>query len=137
MSKKEIKLTIKIDKEEKEKILKYAIQNNITMSEVVRKTIKDFFNNEKEESEILKELKLLKSEIRDNQLFIKKSVDRLAKLSVKNGLKIFSVFHLILITIFYRSKDKNYDDATAYKIREESAKAATKMGIEEYNKKEE
>ncbi len=124
------KLTIKIDEQEKEKILKFSVQNNITMSEAVRQILKDFFNNEKEESEILKELKLLKSEIRDNQLFIKKSVDRLAKLSVKNGLKIFSVFHLILITIFYRSKEKNYDEATALKIKEESAKAATKMGIQ-------
>lgn len=63
------KLTIKIDEQEKEKILKFSVQNNITMSEAVRQILKDFFNNEKEESEILKELKLLKSEIRDNQLF--------------------------------------------------------------------
>jgi len=130
-----IKFNMKISKQLNEKITKYSISKNITKSQAARMILEDFFNNEKEESEILKEIKLLRAEVRDNHNFIKKNFDRVAKLLVKNGIKIFAAFQAILILGFLRAKDKGFEDQKALNSKIEIEQTSLKLATEEYNKR--
>ena len=132
------KITIKLDTELDEQIMKYAALKKVNKSQAIRELITAGIDVTANESEILKEIKSLKADVRDNHSFNKKGFDRLASLTVKNGIKIFSIWHLVLIQIFLRSKDKGLDDSLCVQSREEAMKTATSHGINEYkNSKEE
>lgn len=104
------KTTIKLDTELDEQIMRYAALKKLNKSQAIRELITAGIDVTANENEILREIKSLKADIRDNHNFNKKGFDRLASLSVKNGMKIFSVWHLVLIQIFFRSKDKGLAD---------------------------
>jgi len=127
--------TIRVSKELDEQIRKYAALKQQSISNVLRELIESGIDVTSHESELLKEIKSLRAEVRDNHEFNKKGFDRLAKLSVKNGKKVFALFHLVLIQIFFRTKDKGLSDQEAYQSRNESLQTANKLGIDEYNSK--
>lgn len=131
------KITIKLDSDLDEQIMRYAALKKVNKSQAIRELITAGIDVTANENEILKEIKSLKTEIRDSHNFNKKGFDRLASLSVKNGIKIFSIWHLVLIQIFLRSKDKGFDDIQCAQSREEALKTATTLGVNEYNTKEE
>ncbi len=58
-----------------------------------------------------------------------------AKQLAKNGIKIFSIWHVVLIQIFFRSKDKGLADNLCVQSREEAMKTATTLGADEYKTK--
>ena len=124
--------TIRVNKDLDEQIRKYAALKQQSISNVLRELIVQSLDITTQESEILKEIKSLRAEVRDNHSFNKKGFDRLASLLVKNGIKIFSIWHLVLIQIFLRSKDKGLDDSLCVQSRDEAMKTATSFGIEEY-----
>ncbi|MFW3357301.1 hypothetical protein [Aliarcobacter butzleri] len=124
--------TIRVNKELDEKIRKYAALKQQSISNVLRELIIQSLDISTQENEILKEIKSLRADVRDSHNFNKKGFDRLASLSVKNGIKIFSIWHGILIQAFLRSKDKGEDDNRCMQSREEFAKTATSFGIDEY-----
>ncbi|MCG3663003.1 hypothetical protein L5F37_06280 [Aliarcobacter butzleri] len=124
--------TIRVNKELDEKIRKYAALKKQSISNVLRELIIQSLDITTQENEILKEIKSLRADVRDSHNFNKKGFDRLASLSVKNGIKIFSIWHGILIQIFLRSKDKGLDDSICVKSRDEASKTATSFGIDEY-----
>ena len=126
------KITIKLDTELDEQIMKYAALKKVNKSQAIRELITAGIDVTANESEILKEIKSLKADVRDNHSFTKKGFDRLASLTVKNGIKIFSIWHLVLIQIFLRSKDKGLDDSLCVQSRDEAMKTATSFGIDEY-----
>ncbi|MDN5114007.1 DUF6290 family protein [Aliarcobacter butzleri] len=130
--------TIRVNKELDEKIRKYAALKQQSISNVLRELIIESLDITTQENEILKEIKSLKADVRDSHNFNKKGFDRLASLSVKNGIKIFSIWHGILIQIFLRSKDKGLDDNLCVQSKEEFTRTAKSYGINEYkNSKEE
>jgi len=131
-----IKLDGKVSNDLNEKILRYAALKKINKSEAIRQLIEAGIDVTANESEILKEIKSLRTDMRDHHAFNKKGFDRIASLSVKNGKKVFSLFHLVLIQIFFRTKDKGMTDEESLKSRNESMSTATKLGIEEFNKRE-
>lgn len=131
------KITIKLDTELDEQIMRYAALKKVNKSQAIRELITAGIDVTANENEILKEIKSLKAEIRDSHNFNKKGFDRLASLSVKNGMKIFSIWHVVLIQIFFRSKDKGHADNMCVQSREEAMKTATTLGINEYNSKAE
>ena len=112
--------------------MKYAALKKVNKSQAIRELITAGIDVTANESEILKEIKSLKADVRDNHSFNKKGFDRLASLTVKNGIKIFSIWHLVLIQIFLRSKDKGLDDSLCVQSRDEAMKTATSFGIDEY-----
>lgn len=126
------KITIKLDTELDEQIMKYAALKKVNKSQAIRELITAGIDITANESEILKEIKSLRADVRDNHSFNKKGFDRLASLTVKNGIKIFSIWHLVLIQIFLRSKDKGLDDSLCVQSRDEAMKTATSFGIDEY-----
>ena len=126
------KTTIKLDTELDEQIMRYAALKKLNKSQAIRELITAGIDVTANENEILREIKSLKADIRDNLNFNKKGFDRLASLSVKNGMKIFSVWHLVLIQIFFRSKDKGLADNLCVQSREEAMKTATTLGIDDY-----
>ena len=126
------KITIKLDTELDEQIMKYAALKKVNKSQAIRELITAGIDVTANESEILKEIKSLRAEVRDNHNFNKKGFDRLASLSVKNGIKIFSIWHVVLIQIFFRSKDKGLADNLCVQSREEAMKTATTLGIDDY-----
>ncbi|MGJ0371244.1 ribbon-helix-helix protein, CopG family [Aliarcobacter cryaerophilus] len=126
------KITIKLDTELDEQIMKYAALKKVNKSQAIRELITAGIDVTANESEILKEIKSLRADVRDNHSFNKKGFDRLASLTVKNGIKIFSIWHLVLIQIFLRSKDKGLDDSLCVQSRDEAMKTATSFGIDEY-----
>ena len=126
------KITIKLDTELDEQIMKYAALKKVNKSQAIRELITAGIDVTANESEILKEIKSLRADVRDNHSFNKKGFDRLASLLVKNGIKIFSIWHLVLIQIFLRSKDKGLDDSLCVQSRDEAMKTATSFGIDEY-----
>ncbi len=89
--------TIRVNKDLDEQIRKYAALKQQSISNVLRELIVQSLDITTQESEILKEIKSLRAEVRDNHSFNKKGFDRLASLLVKNGIKIFSIWHLVLI----------------------------------------
>ena len=127
--------TIRVNKELDEQIRKYAALKQQSISNVLRELIVQSLDIKTQENEILKEIKSLKTEIRDSHNFNKKGFDRLASLSVKNGIKIFSIWHVVLIQIFFRSKDKGLADNLCVQSREEAMKTATTLGADEYKTK--
>ena len=129
--------TIRVNKELDEQIRKYAALKQQSISNVLRELIVQSLDIKTQENEILKEIKSLKTEIRDSHNFNKKGFDRLASLSVKNGIKIFSIWHVVLIQIFFRSKDKGLDDSLSVQSRDETIKTATSLGIDDYKKSKE
>ena len=102
--------TIRVNKELDEKIRKYAALKQQSISNVLRELIIQSLDISTQENEILKEIKSLRADVRDSHNFNKKGFDRLASLSVKNGIKIFSIWHGILIQAFLRAKDKGLAD---------------------------
>lgn len=131
------KLDAKIPDELDEQIMRYAALKKVNKSQAIRELITAGIDVTANENEILKEIKSLKTEIRDSHNFNKKGFDRLAALSVKNGLKIFSIWHVVLIQIFLRSKDKGLDDSLCVQSRDETIKTATSLGIDDYKKSKE
>ncbi|KLE06510.1 hypothetical protein AF78_03020 [Aliarcobacter butzleri L353] len=132
------KITIKLDTDLDEQIMKYAALKKVNKSQAIRELITAGIDVTASESEILKEIKSLRADVKDSHNFNKKGFDRLASLSVKNGIKIFSIWHGILIQAFLRSRDKGEDDNRCMQSREEFAKTANSYGINEYkNSKEE
>lgn len=129
--------TIRVNKELDEQIRKYAALKQQSISNVLRELIVQSLDIKTQENEILKEIKSLKADLRDSHNFNKKGFDRLAALSVKNGLKIFSIWHVVLIQIFLRSKDKGLDDSLSVQSRDETIKTATSLGIDDYKKSKE
>ncbi|MFA6740383.1 MAG: hypothetical protein WCR78_02725 [Arcobacteraceae bacterium] len=129
--------TIRVNKELDEQIRKYAALKQQSISNVLRELIVQSLDIKTQENEILKEIKSLKADLRDSHNFNKKGFDRLAALSVKNGLKIFSIWHVVLIQIFLRSKDKGLDDFLSVQSRDETIKTATSLGIDDYKKSKE
>lgn len=129
------KITIKLDTELDTQIMRYAALKKANKSQAIRELITAGIDVTANENEILKEIKSLKTEIRDSHNFNKKGFDRLASLSVKNGIKIFSIWHVVLIQIFFRSKDKGLADNQCVQSREEAMKTATTLGANEYNNK--
>ena len=129
-------LTIKISTTMSEQLNKYASLKKINKSQAARELIESGIDVTAHESELLKEIKSFRSEMRDNQTFNKKGFDRLASLSVKNGKKIFSIWHLGLIQTFLRSKDKGLEDTVSKNSRDEVEKTATNFGIKEFNYKD-
>lgn len=128
-----IKLDVKVSNDLDEQIMKYAGLKKINKSQAIRELIVAGIDVTANESELLKEIKSLRADVRDSHNFNKKGFDRLASLSVKNGIKIFSIWHGILIQAFLRSKDKGEDDNRCMQSREEFAKTATTLGVNEYN----
>ena len=131
------KLDAKIPDELDEQIMRYAALKKVNKSQAIRELITAGIDVTANENEILKEIKSLKTEIRDSHNFNKKGFDRLASLSVKNGIKIFSIWHVVLIQIFFRSKDKGLDDSLSVQSRDETIKTATSLGIDDYKKSKE
>ena len=131
------KITIKLDTELDTQIMRYAALKKVNKSQAIRELITAGIDVTANENEILKEIKSLKTEIRDSHNFNKKGFDRLASLSVKNGIKIFSIWHVVLIQIFFRSKDKGLDDSLSVQSRDETIKTATSLGIDDYKKSKE
>ena len=129
--------TIRVNKELDEQIRKYAALKQQSISNVLRELIVQSLDIKTQENEILKEIRNLKADLRDSHNFNKKGFDRLAALSVKNGLKIFSIWHVVLIQIFLRSKDKGLDDSLSVQSRDETIKTATSLGIDDYKKSKE
>lgn len=127
------KVTIKLETELNEQVVKYAALKKINKSQAIRELIAYGIDVTANETEILKEIKSLKAEIRDSHNFNKKGFDRLASLTVKNGMKIFSIWHVALIQIFLRAKDKGLADNLRVQSREEAMKTATTFGVNEYN----
>lgn len=132
-----IQHTIRVNKNLDEQIRKYAALKQLSISNVLRELIEQSLDVKTYENELLKEIKSLRADVRDNHNFNKKGFDRLASLSVKNGMKIFSIWHVVLIQIFFRSKDKGHADNMCVQSREEAMKTATTLGINEYNSKAE
>jgi len=132
-----IKLDVKIPDELDEQIMRYAALKKVNKSQAIRELIIAGIDITANENEILKEIKSLKADIRDNHNFNKKGFDRIAALSVKNGIKIFSIWHALLIQIFLRGKDKGFDDSLCVQSRDEAMKTATSLGIDEYKKSKE
>lgn len=132
-----VKLDAKIQDELDEQIMRYAALKKINKSQAIRELITAGIDVTANENEILKEIKSLRADIRDNHNFNKKGFDRIASLTVKNGIKIFSIWHAILIQIFLRSKDKGFDDKQSVQSRDEAIKTATNLGIDEYKKAKE
>ncbi|MDN5093402.1 hypothetical protein [Aliarcobacter butzleri] len=133
-----IKLDVKVSNDLDEQIMKYAGLKKINKSQAIRELIVAGIDVTANESELLKEIKSLRADVRDSHNFNKKGFDRLASLSVKNGIKIFSIWHGILIQVFLRTKDNGHDDNRCMQSREEFAKTAKSHGINEYkNSKEE
>jgi len=131
-----ITLQVKVTNDLDEQVKKYAAFKKVNKSQAVRELIESGIDVTANESEILKEIKSLRADMRDSHAFNKKGFDRLASLSVKNGKKVFALFHLVLIQIFFRTKDKGMSDEESLKSRNESMATATKLGIEEFNKRE-
>ena len=129
--------TIRVNKELDEQIRKYAALKQQSISNVLRELIVQSLDIKAQENEILKEIKSLKADLKDSHNFNRKGFDRLAALSVKNGIKIFSIWHVVLIQIFFRSKDKGLADNQCVQSREEAMKTATTLGANEYNNKAE
>jgi hypothetical protein len=129
--------TIRVNKELDEQIRKYAALKQQSISNVLRELIVQSLDIKTQENEILKEIKSLRADIKDSHNFNKKGFDRIASLTVKNGIKIFSIWHAILIQIFLRSKDKGFDDKQSVQSRDEAIKTATNLGIDEYKKAKE
>ena len=127
------KITIKLDTDLDEQIMKYAALKKVNKSQAIRELITAGIDVTANESELLKEIKSLRADVRDSHNFNKKGFDRLASLSVKNGIKIFSIWHVVLIQIFFRSKDKGLADNLCVQSREEAMKTATTLGTNEYN----
>ncbi|MFW3338746.1 hypothetical protein ACN9JY_03235 [Aliarcobacter butzleri] len=133
-----IKLDVKVSDNLDEQIMKYAALKKVNKSQAIRELITAGIDVTANESELLKEIKSLRADVRDSHNFNKKGFDRLASLSVKNGIKIFSIWHGILIQVFLRTKDNGHDDNRCMQSREEFAKTAKSHGINEYkNSKEE
>lgn len=132
-----IQHTIRVDKELDEQIRKYAALKKQSISNILRELIVHGLDIKTQENEILKEIKSLKADMRDSHNFNKKGFDILAALSVKNGIKIFSIWHAILIQVFLRSRDKGLDDPRCVKSRDEVEKTALSYGISEFNAKSE
>ncbi|MFX4266855.1 hypothetical protein ACOL29_04235 [Aliarcobacter butzleri] len=133
-----IKLDVKVSNDLDEQIMKYAGLKKINKSQAIRELIVAGIDVTANESELLKEIKSLRADVRDSHNFNKKGFDRLASLSVKNGIKIFSIWHGILIQAFLRSKDNGYDDNRCVQSKEEFEKTAKSYGINEYkNSREE
>ncbi|AGR77668.1 hypothetical protein A7H1H_1381 [Aliarcobacter butzleri 7h1h] len=129
---------IKISDDLDEQIMKYTALKKVNKSQAIRELIVAGIDVTANESELLKEIKSLRADVRDSHNFNKKGFDRLASLSVKNGIKIFSIWHGILIQIFLRSKDKGLDDNLCVQSKEEFTRTAKSYGINEYkNSKEE
>ena len=131
------KLDAKISDELDEQIMRYAALKRVNKSQAIRELITAGIDVTANENEILKEIKSLKTDLRDSHNFNKKGFDRLASLSVKNGIKIFSIWHVVLIQIFFRSKDKGLDDSLSVQSRDETIKTATSLGIDDYKKSKE
>ena len=127
--------TIRVSKELDEQIRKYAALKQQSISNILRELIESGIDVTSHESELLKEIKSLRADVRDNHQFNKKGFDRIASLSVKNGKKIFSIWHAILIQVFLRSRDKGLDDNRCVQSRDETMQTATKLGIDEFNSK--
>lgn len=129
---------IKISDDLDEQIMKYTALKKVNKSQAIRELIIAGIDVTANESEILKEIKSLRADVRDSHNFNKKGFDRLASLSVKNGIKIFSIWHGILIQAFLRSKDKGLSDNLCVQSKEEFTSTAKSYGINEYkNSKEE
>ena len=126
---------LKLDKNLEEQILKYAGLKKLNKSQAIRELITAGIDVTANESEILKEIKSLRADVRDSNAFNKKGFDRLASLSVKNGKKIFITLHVVLIQIFFRTLDKSGDDKLAAQSRDEVLKTATTHAINEFNNK--
>lgn len=118
-----------------EQLNKYAALKKINKSQAARELIESGIDVTAHESELLKEIKSFRAEARDNHNYNKKGFDRLASLSVKNGKKIFALWHAVLIQIFFRMLDKTNDEKLAVKSRDETIATATKLGIDEFNNK--
>ena len=129
-------LTIKISKSMSEQLNKYAGLKKINKSQAARELIESGIDVTAHESELLKEIKSFRADMRDHHSFVKKGFDRLASLSVKNGKKIFALFHLVSIQIFLRTKDLGGDDNKAKLDLENATKTANTHGINEFNHKE-
>ena len=130
--------TIRVSKELDEQIRKYSALKQKSISNVLRELIIQSLDIKAQENEILKEIKSLKADVKDSHNFNKKGFDRLASLSVKNGIKIFSIWHGILIQAFLRAKDKGLADNLCVQSKEEFERTSKSYGINEYkNSKEE
>lgn len=130
-----VKIDTRVAEDLEQQIIKYAAMKKISKSQAIRELIEAGIDVTAHESELLKEIKFIKSQLRDEHEFNKKGFDRLASLSVKNGNKIFAIWHAILIQIFLRSKDKGIEDSKCVQSRDEALKTATTLGINEYNNK--
>ena len=128
-------LTIKISTTMSEQLNKYAALKKINKSQAARELIESGIDVTAHESELLKEIKSFRADMRDNHAYNKKGFDRLASLSVKNGKKIFSIWHLVLIQIFFRSKDNGVEESKCVQSRDEALKTASTLGINEFNNK--
>ena len=131
-----IKIDTRVTEDLDEKIKKYGALKKINKSEAIRQLIEAGVDITGQESEILKEIKNLNTVIRDNHNYNKKGFDRLASLSVKNGKKIFALWHAVLIQVFLRTLDKTGDDKQAKQSRDEVDKTSTNFGVREFNNRD-
>lgn len=129
--------TIRVSDQLDQQIRKYAALKQQSISNVLRELIVQSLDVTANESDILKEIKSLRTEVKNHHDFNKKGFDRLASLSVKNGKKIFSIWHAVLIQVFLRSKDKGVEDSQSKQSRDEVMATATKLGIDEFNNRTE
>ena len=128
------KVTIKLETDLSEQVLKYAGLKKLNKSQAIRDLIRAGIDVTAHESELLKEVKNLNTKLQDMHDFNKKGFNRLASLSVKNGIKIFTIFHAVMIHIFLRTKDVEKDEVKAKKMMEDAQNTAITLGTNEYNK---
>jgi len=132
-----VKIDTRVTEDLDEQIKRYSALKKINKSEAIRQLIIAGIDVTAHESELLKEIKSFRAEARDNHNYNKKGFDRLASLSVKNGKKIFSIWHAVLIQVFLRGKDKGVEDIQCKTSRDEVMATATKLGIDEFNNRTE
>lgn len=128
-------LHIKMTEELNEQIMKYAALKKVNKSQAVRELIAHGLDVTANESDILKEIKALRADVKDTQSILQKNTDRLVKLSVKNLKYVLATWHLVLITIFFRSKDKGMSDDQCVNAREDASKYAMKYALRDLNDK--
>ncbi len=130
------KWDVKVDNDLEEKVIAYATHNKITnKSQAIRELVEKGLGGSPE-SELVKEIKQLRGELADTRTNMNQNTERLVKISIKSQKFILAIWHLVQITIFFRSKDKGMGDNECIKSRDDSASFAMSYALKDLNGKE-
>jgi len=101
------KITVKVEDELHQQLVKYSIANNTNKSEAVRRFIKQGIDNKIPENKLKQELRNIKQELAED---MKKHTERLVRLQVRNLMYTLINFHILKSDMFIKAMKHDFSD---------------------------